>query len=81
MATISYRKNICDRCGEFIEIEEASDPLGLRPYPPKWQNITLGQTGANLDLCEACNCKLFDFLVEEEASNMDKACFNKREVL
>ena len=72
--TIIETKHICDRCGNFVQ-------LPREIYPKDWQNISLGQTGANIDLCENCNKLLYKFLSDEGALNMDKACFNDRNIL
>ena len=74
--TTSILKHTCDRCGEFIEYEGDN-----KLYPSDWQNITLGQTGARLDLCLTCNHDLFHFLDYHGANNMYEACFNEREVI
>ena len=77
MASISSLKHICDRCGNSLEITVT----GSNIYPRDWQHITLGQTGAELDLCNDCNAVLFNFMVGEGANGMEEALFNKREVL
>ena len=72
--TTSYVKNICDRCGEFEEYDTVK-------YNKDWQLLTLGQTGAHLDLCTRCNAELVAFLSLKGAGNMKAACINKREVI
>jgi len=78
--TTKLIKHICDRCGESAEVEVGSDPLATW-YPNDWQHIQLGQTGAQLDLCVSCNLDLLGFLSEYEATGMEDAVINKREVL
>ena len=78
MATTKKVKHICDRCGNS---EERSVLHMDTWYPTKWQHVTLGQTGAQLDLCENCNLVLADWLQQEGATNMLDACVNKRETL
>ena len=82
--TTKVIKNVCDRCGESTEIEVGGidDPLSSRGnYPNDWQHIQLGQTGAQLDLCVSCNLDLLGFLEEKEATGMENAVINKRELL
>ncbi len=81
MASIKQLKHVCDRCGNSV-VKDDQDEWGNHEwYPQDWQHINLGQTGANLDLCAECNEDLFLFLSAKEADSMDKACFNKREVI
>ena len=79
MPSITTIKHICSRCGNSIEVELPTLSRGL--YPPTWQHIVLGQTGAELDLCDTCNKHLLSFLEDEGATGMSEACINKREVL
>ena len=84
MSTEYSVKHICNRCGTSVEMESGGfkDPLNQRGrFPSTWQHIQLGQTGAQLDLCDECNAKLVIWLGEEGASNMKEACINEREVL
>ena len=75
--TTNVLKHTCDRCGNSIE----KDILSIKWYPMDWQHITLGQTGATLDLCDTCNNDLLDFLAEKGAIDMCKATHNMREPL
>ena len=77
MGTISYIKHVCDRCGNSWESECNS----LELYPKDWQHISLGQTGAKLDLCEICNEELLEFLKSKGAAHMQLATHNSREVI
>lgn len=70
-------KHTCDRCGEFIEKESENGSW----YPSDWQLVTLGQTGAKLDLCNECNKKLCGFLSEKGGDNMKLACFKDSRVI
>ncbi len=81
MASIRYLKHVCDRCGETVEVDDETIASIAIFYPGDWQHVTLGQTGASLDLCPICNKMLNSFLKQLNASGMDEACFNKREVL
>lgn len=76
MATFSVVKHVCDKCGSSIE-KDISAPW----YPKEWQHISLGQTGAELDLCEACNHQLVTFLEMDGASNMRLACIREGLIL
>jgi len=77
MATISVVKHVCDRCGNSLEKET---DVGTW-YPRDFNHISLGQTGASLDLCENCNHQLVTFLEAEGATNMKLACVNEKQVL
>lgn len=82
MATVKFLKHICDRCGASLEVDSEQDfNTSEFPYPKEWQLVKLGQTGAHLDLCEACNKDLYAFLVEKDASNMQEAVFKDRRVI
>ena len=60
-------KTICDRCGVSITQETPAEV-------PKWNAIKFENTGAELDICEYCNNSLLEYLNEEGADNMQKAC-------
>ena len=75
--TTSFLKHICDRCGTSLEIEVVN--IGL--YPKDWQHLTLGQTGAELDLCGGCNDDLVTYMNEFGATNMVNALINERDTL
>jgi len=74
--TTNSIKHICDRCGNSV-----TKDTGKNWYPKNWQHLTLYQTGATLDLCSECNVELYKFLSEKDATDMDKACFNDRDIL
>ena len=75
--TTNITRQTCDRCGKW---EERKDNI-LMVYPPNWQYLSFGQTGAKLDLCATCNEKLAVWLSDEGADNMRAACVNDRELL
>ena len=75
--TVVTVKHVCDRCGASI----SRDTDNNNWFPKDWQNIRLGQTGANIDLCNCCNDELFEFLSDRGAEGMGEACYNKGEVL
>lgn len=65
--------HICDRCGNSITFEYTDTPR----YAHDWQAIKLGQTGAELDLCNNCNLDLYKFMVDKGATNMKSALFRR----
>jgi hypothetical protein len=77
MATVKTIKHVCDRCGASLEAYDKPDTW----YPKHWQHMTLGQTGAKLDLCESCNMDLLHFLTSEGAENMNIATHRDTEVI
>lgn len=77
MATGILVKHVCDKCGN----SETKEVQTGTWYPKEWQHISLGQTGAELDLCEACNHQLITFLEMDGASNMRLACVREGLIL
>lgn len=77
MATKTLIRHVCDKCGNFEEKE--TDVATW--YPRDFNHISLGQTGATIDLCADCNHQLVIFLEMDGATNMKLACINEREVL
>lgn len=72
---ITTFKHTCDRCGNSLENS------GILAYPKDWQELTLAQTGAVLDLCDECNNELLTFLSEKGGENMKLATHKVEMVL
>ena len=74
-------KHTCDRCGTTMEFTVEDEVLQPKHYPHNWQHVKLGQTGAEIDLCNECNDKLLVWMEEKGANNMPQATHKKMEVL
>ena len=74
--TTNYIKVVCDRCGNSVEMENKP----LEWFPSDWQHMILGQTGAELDMCNNCNENLLHFMEVDGASGMKEALINARPI-